>query len=166
MIEIVPLKDFPNYGITRDGRVYSYITNRFLKTPCNKAGYSEVNLYLQRVPHLKTIHRLVAETFLPNPFNKREVNHKNGIKTDNRIENLEWVTPSENIRHALETGLNTCNMKVVMCSPNGEVIRIFRSQGEASIHGFDQRLISRAIKNGFKHKGYFWKEVVENENDS
>ena len=72
-----------------------------LKLLVDRYGYNVVNLYLCKKKYKsKKIHRLVAEAFIPNPDNELEVNHINGIKNDNNIENLEWVTASENQQHA------------------------------------------------------------------
>lgn len=70
---------------------------RTLKT--NRYGYKVVSLYKDGRGREFKVHRLVARAFIANTNNKPDVNHKNGIKTDNRAENLEWVTPSENMRH-------------------------------------------------------------------
>lgn len=104
------------YQISNMGRVKSlpkknvkrYQSELILKLKNNK-GYLQVNLYNKRKMKAYQIHRLVAENFLEKP--KLEVNHKNGIKSDNSIENLEWVTPKENMQHAWNTGLMNCNRK-------------------------------------------------------
>lgn len=164
---IKPLSVNPNYGVTPSGQVYSYAKNKYL-TPVYSwgVGYPMVNLKSNGKQKLYYIHRLVAMTFIPNPDNKREVNHINGNKRDCRAENLEWVSSSENIQHAYNNGLHTDNMRIAMCDDNGHILKVYNSQSNAQLDGFDQRLISRAIRKGFRHKGYFWREVMSDEADS
>ena len=97
------IKNFPNYYVTDKGDVYSRITGRFVKLKLflSRNGYLRVfisdNHHKQ---HCKSVHRLVSETFIPNPENKCDVNHIDGNKQNNCVENLEWATRSENELHA------------------------------------------------------------------
>lgn len=78
-----------------------------IKAPCdNGRGYLCVNLKKDSKQKNKSVHRLVAEAFLPNPDNLPEINHKDGNKANNQVSNLEWCTRSENAKHAFKTGLN------------------------------------------------------------
>jgi len=87
---------------------------RILKTRINNAGYLQIKLSKNDKKITTFTHILIARAFIPNPLNKPEVNHINGIKTDNRIENLEWNTRSENMKHAYRTGLLKPNYKEVI----------------------------------------------------
>jgi transcriptional regulator of met regulon len=110
-------KDIPEYEglyqISNLGNVRSQHSNRMngqkpgklLKIALMKNGYMSLELRMSDTNKRHLVHRLIAESFIPNPDNKPVVNHINGIKTDNRIENLEWCTHSENVRHAINTGL-------------------------------------------------------------
>lgn len=96
------------YQVSNKGRVKSFHGSKELirKPLTNKKGYK--SLALTRKPAIRinyTIHRLVAEYFIPNPENKREVNHKDGNPSNNNVENLEWATSSENTMHSYENGL-------------------------------------------------------------
>ncbi|GFO55963.1 hypothetical protein GMSM_29700 [Geomonas sp. Red276] len=105
------VKDYEGYAITKNGVVYSLPRKgvkkpRLMKPIANmKADYLRVALSKNGKNELVYVHRLVAEAYIPNPLNKPMVNHKNGVKTDNRVENLEWVTGEENRLHAFELGL-------------------------------------------------------------
>ncbi|MDD3901736.1 MAG: NUMOD4 motif-containing HNH endonuclease [Dysgonamonadaceae bacterium] len=102
-----PIKGYPDYRVSDRGRIKSFQSGkeRLLKPQLNNSGYLRVMLFNEGKKSREFIHRLVLEAFVQNPEEKQECNHKNGIKTDNRLENLEYVTRSENMKHADETGL-------------------------------------------------------------
>ena len=95
------------YQISNYGRVKSFKQKHRILTPSlDNQGYLRYGLKLRGKEKRFTAHRLVAEAFLPNPDNKSDVNHIDGIKWNSCVSNLEWVTRSENIKHAHDTGLN------------------------------------------------------------
>ena len=98
------IEGFPKYLVSNKGRIKILSTLEDKKVFVKDDGYIATTLVNGKQSY-KYVHRLVAEAFVKNKHNKPQVNHINGIKGDNRAENLEWVTPSENIRHAIDTGL-------------------------------------------------------------
>lgn len=84
------------YTISNDGKVYSIRSGRYLNKGFDKDGYKLVTLSAEGIKRTYRIHRLVAETFVDNPNNKEEVNHKDFNRQNNWFENLEWVTQKEN----------------------------------------------------------------------
>jgi hypothetical protein len=101
---MIPLTDYPMYSITKDGKVWSSRTNKFLATQKTNKGYECVSLTIKGKSVGKHIHRLVAIAFIPNPDNKPFVNHLDNNPMNNCISNLEWCTQSENMIHSAKQG--------------------------------------------------------------
>lgn len=118
--------DFENYTIDKNGVVRS---GKTVKTQTlGKNGYLYVTLYKNNSGKKLYIHRLMAILFLENKEGKRTVNHINGIKTDNRLENLEWATDRENIKHAYDTGLNKGSSRCTLRHKRMLLVGFFRGE--------------------------------------
>jgi hypothetical protein len=122
----------PHLTLYKDGRLYNHKTNKFKKWTKDTNGYIKTQIWVAGKPKNVHQHRLLAESFIPNPKCKSQVNHINGIKSDNRIENLEWVTQSENALHSFANGLQKVtkpNMMAVIDKVSGN---IYESISDAS----------------------------------
>lgn len=157
------------YAISTLGRVRSFsrtvphysgvmrtLRDRILKPGINSAGYETINLYNGSTKKNVKVHRLVAETFLTQPDSDFEVNHKNAIKIDNRLINLEWVSHKENMHHAFSLGIGNVR-QTVKCS-NG---KIYKSINEASIDtGVNSGHLYQVLTGKLIHaKGYNFKRI-------
>lgn len=127
-------KDIPGfeglYAVTDDGRVWSYRRKIFLKPGLDRYGYLIVNLYKDKKGKTTLVHQLVAKAFIPNPENKPQINHINEIKTDNRVENLQWVTAKENVNHGTRNKrASNAASKPVYCV---ELDTVYKNTAEAA----------------------------------
>ena len=150
------------YAVTSCGKVWSYRSGRFLTPRKDKDGYYRVGLSVYGKVKNAPVHRLVAKAFIPNPENKREVNHKSEIKTENWLSNLEWVTPKENSNHGTRNErMALPRRKPVMCVETGE---IFESVTEAAnTIGAKEINISRVcrkIPSYITAGGFHWEYAV------
>ena len=108
--KIVDIPDYEGlYGVTKEGKVYSYDYGRTgklreLNQHKNQKGRMQVGLHKTKKGKVYFVHRLVGLTFIPNPENKSEINHKDGNPLNNHISNLEWATKEENTKHARDNG--------------------------------------------------------------
>ena len=158
-----PIPGFPNYFVSDLGRVLSYAQTKpkFLK-PLASKGYRHVAICNNGVIHRVQVHRLVANAFCPKIPGKEYVNHKNGIRSDNRAENLEWVTAKENTAHAIDTlgvdyhTLNGLSRPIVRSDG-----KVFKSIAEASRETGCRRANIQLVLRGKRSRcgGYGWRNA-------
>lgn len=99
------IKNYPGYFVSKNGEVWSSFKKKYLKQHECFYGYKSVSIKVNKKTKILKIHRLIAIHFIPNPENKPCVNHIDGNKINNSIDNLEWCTYKENSKHAWQTGL-------------------------------------------------------------
>lgn len=173
------------YMVSNQGRVMSlgrnvkfgthfrHVEPKILKPRQYPIGYLYVMFFPNNKAKIKKIHRLVAEAFIPNPENKPCINHKNGLKTDNRVENLEWCSYSENTQHSMyvlghdhvfrinkgKLGKDNHFSKIILQIEDGNIIAEFYGAAEAEREtGIDSSGIIKCCKNKQQHAGgYQWK---------
>jgi hypothetical protein len=160
------IKETKNYEVSNKGNVRRILKNgyKLLKPFKDKDGYLKVCLCENNKRIYRFVHRLVGIAFIENKFNKPTVNHKDGNKSNNTIENLEWATIKEQNNHALSSDLRNmkndgCSKEVEQYSLDGKLIKTYLSANEAHRQtGFSQGHISevcRGEKNTYKN--YIWK---------
>jgi len=134
--------------IIKSGKLNVCLKGRILKQRTMPSGYKMVGLFKLGVRYNDVVHRIIAKTFLDNSFAHREVNHKNGIKSDNNIQNLEWCNRSQNIRHSYDVlGAESYISKLT----KPDVLAIFKKYSEfinelSSFYNVDSSVIKRVIK--------------------
>lgn len=167
---------YPKYEVSTEGRIRNSITHHIYSQRLRKDGYLDFDMIINGKRKKMLVHRLVAMCYLNNPYNLPEVNHKNKIKTDNRPENLEWVTRQQNTNHRnqdiktqqkmQERGkqlgdLNhrTKGISVMQYDLNNNLIEIFPSliSAEKKV-GINRKYIRACIKGQRNTAGgYIWK---------
>lgn len=154
------INGFPDYHVTEDGRVYStkYNKLRELKQQLHAEGrYKFVTLRNGQYKKHKDIHRLVAEAFIPNPDNLPQVNHIDEDKLNNHVDNLEWVTASQNQRHS---GHQRAKSYIIE-NKNGERFEVFNLNKWCRETNNHSGNISRSFTTGWRSNGYLCVGIKE-----
>ncbi len=152
------------YGVTSCGKIYSYKRKIFLKQRYDKYGYKRVTLSKDGTLYTRFVHQLVAQAYIPNPENKPTVNHKNEVKTDNYVQNLEWMTFQENHDYGTRNERSGVGVKKpVRCIETGEVYESIKAAAAAVNRAPDG--ISKVLAGRNKTCGGYTWELVEEENE-
>lgn len=134
-------KDYDEkYKVSSLGKVWNKLNDKECKIYINKVGYCRVSIHGKGMG----LHRIVALTFLDNPENKPTVNHKNAIKSDNRLDNLEWATYKEQSQHVSENRLHPDSLQCCILDENNNITKIYPSQKSL---GTEMKLRTSYIRN-------------------
>lgn len=166
------INGYNNYSISKNGQIRNDITGKIKADRINSRGYSLVDLYSNGERQTERVHRLVADTFIPNPDDKPQVNHRDGNKRNNSVENLEWCTASENMQHAFDTGLSKPTRSMLgRRNPNagrpGRPVRIVETgqvfssitECEKAINGDNRHICDCLSGRQNTHRGYHFEYV-------
>lgn len=153
------------YYITTEGKLYNSKTKRWLKGQISKNGYHTYHISIDGEKKRLYAHRMVSETYLPKIPEKNEVNHKDGIKTNNSLENLEWVSSSENKIHAMELGLREKGKPVYCFDKNKKLLCKYESIADAArMLKVDANWLREQAGRSVKtlSYGYYWSHLEDN----
>ncbi len=143
-----------NYGRLISHNYQQQNISKIIKLPVQN-GYHRIALSIDSKKRNWSVHRLVAMAFIPNPESKREINHINGIKNDNRVENLEWCTRSENSKHAFRIGLQSNkgekHSQSIITDLQAREIKLLIKQGLKDRQIADQFNVSSRFINRIRH---------------
>ena len=151
------IKDYEGlYQVSNLGRVKRITTGRVLKPLKHANGYLMVKLSKNSIVYTKTVHRLVAEAFIPNPEHKSEINHIDENKTNNSLDNLEWMTRKENINHGTRTERMSKTQSIPIIATNiktGESKEFYGARECARQLGLTHGNITSVLKGRYKQTG-------------
>lgn len=155
-----------NYMVSDCGEIISLNINKPICQWVDNVGYLQVNLRKEGKKYYKRVHRIVAETFIPNPLNLPQVNHKDGNKRNNNIDNLEWTNNKQNTLHGYQNNLyhsNKRSIKIEVFDKNNTYINTYKSIREtAEKLNINRKTLSRILfDNKINNYNYIFKAVLD-----
>lgn len=148
------------YSIDENGMSKNDITGKLLKQKKNKRGYIFYTIYADGKRKDISAHREVARLFIPNPQNLPQVNHIDGDKTNNNVLNLEWISASGNLKHAVKYYGHGFKAITIEMYKNGNLVDRFNSMVAcANYFGVNSGMITKCCNNNKSYKGYTFKKI-------
>lgn len=152
-MEFKIVEDYGNIAVSKTGIVKNVSTGNLVRIFNDKDGYERVSFRdIRGTSRTVSVHRLVAKTYLPNPNKRQMINHIDGVKNNNNVENLEWSTPRENTIHAYENNLCTTNVDIEVTDLESNTLKHYRSiQSFSKEIGVNLKLLVSYIKHSEKY---------------